>query len=130
MIWLLFKFVLHPLADPPGSQGRLLQWHPGACESKRKALPAYCPDLLARFCKESSLSKQEMLPDVGKRFFAIYLSPLPSEKTQRVEITWTSVRGRRIWPYAASQSCCRSLFVIICAGGWLVSPGAVRHKGF
>ena len=58
-----------------GTQGRLLQWHPGACESKRKALPAYCPDLLARFCKETSLSKQEMLPDVGKRFFWPYTSP-------------------------------------------------------
>ena len=28
------------------------------------ALPAYCPDLLARFCKETSKQKQEMLPDV------------------------------------------------------------------
>ena len=26
-------------------------------------------DLLARFCKESSLAKQEMLPDIGTRFF-------------------------------------------------------------
>ena len=34
-----------------GTQGRLLQWHPAANESKRRALPAYCPDLLARFCK-------------------------------------------------------------------------------
>ena len=51
-----------------GTQGRLLQWHPGATESKRKALPAYCPDLLARFCKETSLSKQEMLPDIGAHF--------------------------------------------------------------
>ena len=37
-----------------GTQGRLLQWHPGATESKRKALPAYCPDLLARFCKDAT----------------------------------------------------------------------------
>ena len=47
-----------------GTQGRLLHWHPGATEHKRRALPAYCPDLLARFCKESSLNKAEMLPDV------------------------------------------------------------------
>ena len=47
-----------------GTQGRLLHWHPGATESKRRALPAYCSDLLARFCKETSLSKQEMLPDM------------------------------------------------------------------
>ena len=26
-------------------------------------------DLLARFCKESSLAKQEMLPDIGARTF-------------------------------------------------------------
>ena len=65
-----------------GTQGRLLQWHPGATESTRKALPAYCPDLLARFCKETSLAKQEMLPDVGLRFLLNYidLSPLPSER--------------------------------------------------
>ena len=47
-----------------GTQGRLLQWHPGATENKRRALPAYAPDLLTRFCKESSLSKIEMLPDI------------------------------------------------------------------
>ena len=47
-----------------GTQGRLLHWHPGATESKRRALPAYCPDLLARFCKESSMSKLEMMPGI------------------------------------------------------------------
>ena len=47
-----------------GTQGGLLHWHTGATENKRRALPAYCPDLLARFCKESSLNKAEMLPDV------------------------------------------------------------------
>ena len=131
MRWLLFKWVLHPLADPRGTQGRLLLWHPGACESKRKALPAYCPDLLARFCKESSLSKQEMLPDVGKRFCCIPL-PTAQRKKKRVEITWTSEHGRRTWPYAASQSCCRSLLLLFApVGGWFRrGPMAVRHKGF
>ena len=47
-----------------GTQGRLLHWHPGATESKRRALPAYCGELLARFCKETSLSKVEMIPDM------------------------------------------------------------------
>ena len=60
-----------------GTQGRLLQWHPGATESTRKALPAYCPDLLARFCKETSLAKQEMLPDVGLRFFGSIILIFP-----------------------------------------------------
>ena len=47
-----------------GTQGRLLQWHPAATENKRRALPAYCPDLLARFCKEDSYQKvAEMIPD-------------------------------------------------------------------
>ena len=45
-------------------EGRLLQWHPGATENKRRAIPAYNPDLLARFCKESSLMKREMVPEV------------------------------------------------------------------
>ena len=54
-----------------GTQGRLLQWHPGATEGKRRALPAYCPDLIARFCKESSISKLEMMP--GNMYF--FVSP-------------------------------------------------------
>ena len=41
-----------------------MQWHPGATESKRRALPAYNPDLSARFCKASSLAKREMLPEI------------------------------------------------------------------
>ena len=45
-----------------GTQGRLLHWHPGATESRRKALPAYCSELLVRFCKESALAKMEMMP--------------------------------------------------------------------
>ena len=47
-----------------GTQGRLLHWHPAETESKRKALPAYCSDLLVRFCKESALSKTELMPGV------------------------------------------------------------------
>ena len=70
-----------------GTQGRLLQWHPGATESTRKALPAYCPDLLARFCKETSLAKQEMLPDVGLRFCSVILtSPhIPAKEITRLD---------------------------------------------
>ena len=45
-------------------RGRLLQWHPGATESKRRAIPGYNPDLLARFCKESSLTKTQILPEI------------------------------------------------------------------
>ena len=47
-----------------GTQGRLLHWHPAETESKRKALPAYCQDLLVRFCKESALNKTELMPGV------------------------------------------------------------------
>ena len=47
-----------------GTTGRLLRWHPGATENKRRALPAYNPDLLARFVKESSRTKAQMLPEI------------------------------------------------------------------
>ena len=67
-----------------GTQGRLLHWAPGATESKRRALPAYCSELLARFCKESSLTKSALLPDVD--FMDI---------TVRQE-TLTNVRGEPI----------------------------------
>ena len=47
-----------------GTTGRLLQWHPGSTENKRRAIPAYNPDLLVRFCKESALSTAHMLPEI------------------------------------------------------------------
>ena len=47
-----------------GTQGRMMFWHPGATESKRQCLPASHPELMARFVKESSLDKTELLPDV------------------------------------------------------------------
>ena len=72
------------------SSARLMEWHPGSTENKRRALPelgemtsriggalptlfpvvpvlcseAYHHDLLARFCKETSLSKISMCPDL------------------------------------------------------------------
>ena len=39
-------------------------WHPGATESKRQCLPASHPELMARFVKESSLARAELLPDI------------------------------------------------------------------
>ena len=42
----------------------MLNWYPPFTTERRRALPADCPDLLARFCKETSKQKQEMLPDV------------------------------------------------------------------
>ena len=53
-------------------EGRLLQWHPGATENKQRALPAYNPDLLARFVKENARAQAQLLPelhfmDVGAR---------------------------------------------------------------
>ena len=61
-----------------GTQGRLLHWHPAETESKRKALPAYCQDLLVRFCKESALSKTELMP--GDFFFYIRVSNIMLER--------------------------------------------------
>jgi hypothetical protein len=46
-----------------GTQGRLLHWSPRGDDMK-KALSASHPELLARFAKESALSRPEMLPDV------------------------------------------------------------------
>ena len=46
-----------------GMQGRLLHWHPASVASK-KAIPASHPELLARFAKESALSKTELLADL------------------------------------------------------------------
>ena len=47
-----------------GTAGRLLHWHPASTENKRRAMPAYNPDLLTRFCKESALSTPQMLPEL------------------------------------------------------------------
>ena len=41
-----------------------MYWNPAATDSVRKALPASHPELMARFVKEESLAKPEMLPDV------------------------------------------------------------------
>ena len=41
-----------------------MEWHPSATENKRRALPAFHHDLLARFVKEGSLSKPSMCPDL------------------------------------------------------------------
>ena len=46
-----------------GTQGRIMMWSPPAIESK-KALPSSHPELLARFLKESSTSKQNLHPDI------------------------------------------------------------------
>ena len=54
-----------------GTQGRLLHWHPSATQSRGKALPAYCQDLLGRFCKESALSKKELMPGGCSYFFCL-----------------------------------------------------------
>ena len=46
-----------------GTQGRIMMWSPPAVESK-KALPSSHPELLARFLKEGSTSKQSLHPDI------------------------------------------------------------------
>ena len=48
-----------------GTQGRALHWHPEPRKEKaRKAISASHPELLARFAKESSLTKPEMVPEL------------------------------------------------------------------
>ena len=46
-----------------GTQGRLLCWAPEKTES-RKVLQSSHPELFARFVKESSLKKKELLADI------------------------------------------------------------------
>ena len=46
-----------------GTQGRLMSWHPAKI-SGRKAVLASHPELVARFVKESALSKHELFPDL------------------------------------------------------------------
>jgi len=47
-----------------GTQGRLLYWFPDKLPQKKKAISASCPDLTARFMKEASMTKTEMLADI------------------------------------------------------------------
>ena len=47
-----------------GTQGRLLYWFPDKLSQKRKAISASCPDLAARFVKEASMTKTDMLADI------------------------------------------------------------------
>ena len=47
-----------------GTQGRLLYWYPDRLPEKRKCVSASCPDLTARFMKETSMTKTEMLADI------------------------------------------------------------------
>ena len=48
-----------------GTQGRVLHWSPDAVAKASKAVPAYSPEVLVRFCKESSTTKAEMTPGDG-----------------------------------------------------------------
>ena len=47
-----------------GTQGRLLYWFPDRLPQKGKCIGASCPDLTARFMKETSMTKTEMLADI------------------------------------------------------------------
>ena len=47
-----------------GTQGRLISWHPEKPTKDKKALLASHPDLTARFVKEGSVSKSELVADV------------------------------------------------------------------
>ena len=47
-----------------GTQGRLLHWAPTNAEGMKKAVPASHPDISARFVKESSVSKRQLLPEI------------------------------------------------------------------
>ena len=48
-----------------GTQGRVLHWSPDAVAKTSKAVPAYSPEVLVRFCKESSTTKADMTSGEG-----------------------------------------------------------------
>ena len=48
-----------------GTQGRVLHWSPDAAAKTSKAVPAYSPEVLVRFCKESSTTKADMTSGEG-----------------------------------------------------------------
>ena len=66
----------------------MLTWSPAGNESKRRALPAYCPDLVARFAKETSLAKSVLDLVVYKRAFSAFINVslyfLANKKLKRV----------------------------------------------
>ena len=45
-----------------GTQGRLMSWYPAKISSKKAVLASH-PELVARFLKDTSLSKSELFPD-------------------------------------------------------------------
>ena len=53
-----------------------MSWFPAATENKRRALPAYAPNLLCRFLKESSMAKQHFYPDLDFMDLGVRNEPL------------------------------------------------------
>ena len=47
-----------------GTQGRVLYWSPDISSAQRKAVMSSRPDVFARFAKESSMKKAEMIADL------------------------------------------------------------------
>jgi hypothetical protein len=47
-----------------GTQGRLISWAPEKPDKDKKALLASHPDLTARFVKEASVNKSELVADI------------------------------------------------------------------
>ena len=64
-----------------GTQGRIMQWSPEKTQRK-KALYSNHPELSARFVKESSLHKREMLPDIDHMDVAVRQETLSSTHGQ------------------------------------------------
>ena len=66
-----------------GTQGRLLCWGPEKAES-RKALQSSHPELFARFVKESSLKKKELLADIDHMDISVRQETLTNVQGQPV----------------------------------------------
>ena len=60
---------------------------------------------LPRFCKETSLSKAEMLPDIGKLFSLPHTGPRSSLRNAKLrhQIIWTLALGRKTWQFEGNR---------------------------
>lgn len=96
-----------------GTQGRMMFWHPGETESKRQCLPASHPELMARFVKESSLSRAELLPDID------HMDLEARHETLHMKGEPVMVLDRNKWPTQFSLSG-------FCSSAFSLSPSPLR----
>ena len=76
-----------------GTQGRLMSWYPATIASNKAVLASH-PELVARFVKETALTKSELFPDLVP-----YISSCTRsfEKKRNTRTPSTSSFARRLY---------------------------------